>query len=232
MDQKNKGRARVRIAVFVVLAIHGIGLLALLMQGCKKEPEVAAPPAEQTDTNAPAFAEPTNALPAGATNAVAAATNIPSETPPPPLPLVTTATEYKVAQGDTFSSIAKKFNVSSKAIGDANPGVDPKRLKIGQTLHIPPPTPAAATNGGSTAGATATGAGQVYSVKSGDTLSSIAAHFGVSVRALSSANHLTTTRITVGQKLTIPAKAPAPTAPAATNTGAGAAPAGTGSTGQ
>ena len=32
LEQKNKGRARMKIAVFFVLAIHGIGLMALLMQ--------------------------------------------------------------------------------------------------------------------------------------------------------------------------------------------------------
>src|SRR5438034_4783579 len=37
LEQKNKGRARVKIAVFFVLAIHGIGLLALLMQGCRRD---------------------------------------------------------------------------------------------------------------------------------------------------------------------------------------------------
>ncbi len=37
VEQKNKGRARVKIAVFFVLGIHGIGLLALLMQGCRND---------------------------------------------------------------------------------------------------------------------------------------------------------------------------------------------------
>src|SRR5689334_15772100 len=47
-NTKNKGRARVKIAVFFVLAIHGIGLLALLMQGCKGEKDSAS---NQTETN-------------------------------------------------------------------------------------------------------------------------------------------------------------------------------------
>src|SRR5260221_7428090 len=63
MEQKNKGRARLKIAVFFVLAVHGVGLLALLMQGCRQEPGTTA----QTDaTNAPvqpAFVEPTNTAP-------------------------------------------------------------------------------------------------------------------------------------------------------------------------
>ena len=35
MEQKNKGRMRFKIAVFVVLGLHGVAVLALLMQGCK-----------------------------------------------------------------------------------------------------------------------------------------------------------------------------------------------------
>src|SRR5881296_3269664 len=51
VEQKNKGRARFKIAVFFVLAVHGIGLLALLMQGCRREP---AQQSEQTSNAAPA----------------------------------------------------------------------------------------------------------------------------------------------------------------------------------
>jgi hypothetical protein len=49
LEQKNKGRARVKIAVFVVLAIHGVGLMALLMQGCK--PSTTQTDSSLTDTN-------------------------------------------------------------------------------------------------------------------------------------------------------------------------------------
>ena len=60
LEQKNKGRARVKIAVFFVLAIHGIGLMALLMQGCGQPKEPVAP-TETTASNAPpAFVEVTN----------------------------------------------------------------------------------------------------------------------------------------------------------------------------
>ena len=67
-EQKNKGRTRVRIAVFVVLAIHGVGLMVLLMQGCQKPPEMPPPSAEPTNAPPP-FVEPTNPPPA-ATNVV------------------------------------------------------------------------------------------------------------------------------------------------------------------
>src|SRR5689334_12443733 len=58
LEQKNKGRARVKIAVFFVLAIHGIGLLALLMQGCRRDEGAGAGGGSATPTNvvaAPTF---------------------------------------------------------------------------------------------------------------------------------------------------------------------------------
>jgi len=57
---------------------------------------------------------------------------------------------------------------------------------------------------------------QTYKVKSGDTLTKIATDHGVTVRALRTANNLTTDKIVVGQELKIPAKSaePAPAPPA------------------
>jgi peptidoglycan DL-endopeptidase LytF len=109
-----------------------------------------------------------------------------------PPPAVGGASEYKVAKGDTYSSIAKKFNVSIKAIADANPGVDPARLQINQKLNIPAPSAPAAV---STAPAPTSAEGQVYTVVSGDNLTKIATKFGVTVKALRSANNLTTDQI-------------------------------------
>lgn len=213
LEQKNQSRARVRIAVFVVLAIHGIGLLALLMQGCNKPPETQVSTGEQTNTIAnPAFLEPTNVV--ADTNVPAPASNAPAVAEPTsPAPPLAPATEYKVLAGDNLTTIARKFHVSLRALEDANPGVEPTKLKIGQTLHIPAGTVAAASNGSVTAAADSATAGQQsYSVKSGDNLIKIAAQFGISVRSLRAANNLATDRIKVGDKLKIPAKAPAPAA--------------------
>src|SRR5262249_13416288 len=139
-NTKNKGRARVKIAVFFVLAIHGVGLLALLMQGCKGDKDTTSNQTEQTNTFAAASQEfqPTNQV-------------VPQETNPPPVnPTVTTslpvpqdpgvATDYVVKSGDTFSHIASNKKVTVKALIEANPGVEPTKLQIGQKLHIPPPT--------------------------------------------------------------------------------------------
>ncbi len=231
MEQKNKGRARVKIAVFVVLAIHGIGLLALLMQGCKKEPEVTPTTgAEETNTTTtaaqPGFTEPTNTpppftSPTQAPPPVVASTNVepPVLTPSVTAP-ATAATEYKVLKGDNYTTIARKFHTTTKALTDANPGVDPAKLQIGQTLHIPAPSTATTAGAATPTGDAAVAGEQTYSVQSGDTLIKIADKFKVTVRAIRSANNLTTDRIRVGQKLKIPVKpAAAPTSGlAATNT--------------
>jgi LysM repeat protein len=52
--------------------------------------------------------------------------------------------EYKVAAGDTLSIIAKAYRdqgirVTSDQILKANPGLDPKSMKVGQKIFIPAP---------------------------------------------------------------------------------------------
>jgi LysM repeat protein len=220
-NTKNKGRARVKIAVFFVLAIHGVGLLALLMQGCKGEKDSAS---NQTETNNTYTAatqpfEPTN-------SGVVLETN-----PPPVAPIVTTvppgppenlgvATDYVVKSGDTYVTIARSKKVSVNALKEANPGVEPTKLQIGQKLHIPSPTAATVQTANTGAPATDPNTGdQLYTVKSGDTLIKIAQDKKTTVRALRTANNLRTDGIKVGQKLKIPVKmADAGTGPMASNT--------------
>ena len=222
LEQKNKGRARMKIAVFFVLAIHGIGLMALLMQGCGQSKE-AAPQTETVASNQPpAFVETTNPPVATTTSTPPVAVTAPAAVEPPTQPVVPAGvTEYAIAKDDILANIAKKFHVSLKAITDANPGIQPTKLKIGQKIHIPPPaTPAAPTAAGVAPTESASAGGeQTYKVKSGDNLTKIATQHGISVKALRAANGLKTDSIKVGQPLKIPAKAasaPAtpPTSPA------------------
>jgi len=207
LEEKNKTRSRVKLAVFCVVAINVLGLTALLMQGCKREQTEAENNQPTVDTNLPPAVE-TNLAPAMATNPPP--TPPPMATPtPPPVP-EGAATEYVVVKGDTFSGIAKKFGVSVKAVEAANPGVEPTKLKVGQKLSIPAAsgnTAASASAGMTSPGAA--GGGEIYTVKSGDTLSRIAKTYGTTVKAIESENNLTTTQIKVGQKLKIPAKAEA-----------------------
>lgn len=203
LELQSKRRSRVKVAVFCVLAINVVGLMALLMQGCKREQtEVENQPS--LDTNETAMMN-TNPPPVEASN--------PPVQPPamaqPPVVPETTGTEYVVVKGDSLWKIAKKNGVTIKAIEAANPAVDPSKLKVGQKLSIPGATSAAGA-AAETAGVSSAGGGEeIYIVKSGDTLSKIAKRYGTTIRAIESANGLSTARIKVGEKLKIPAKAEA-----------------------
>ena len=220
LEQKNKGRARVKIAVFFVLAVHGIGLMALLMQGCGQSKEPVPPPEAGFTNPPPAFAEPASP-PVTASNPPVVAGTAPAvpETPAPQAPATPAgATEYTIAKGDYLEKIAKNFHVSVSAITAANPGIQPTKLQIGQKILIPAPgTPAAPAPAGMAPAETPSmGGEQIYTVKSGDTLIGIAKRYGTTAKAISAANDLKTTSIKVGQKLKIPAKSAAPaTAPVA-----------------
>jgi LysM repeat protein len=210
LEQKNKSRARVRLAVFIVLSIHVVGLMTLLVQGCRRTGE-SDQAISDTNAAAPPMMETTNP-PSVGTNppvAVAPAPVVDANLPP----VAPASQEYAVAKGDSFFSIAKKFGVTMKAIQDANPSVQPTKLRIGQKLQIPAGAGAPSTKAaiGEPAGVASGAAGeQSYTVKSGDTLTKIAAEFGATVKAIRSDNNLTTDKIKVGQKLKIPAKASAP----------------------
>lgn len=213
MEQKNKSRSRVKVAFFCVVGVHVAAILvALLAQGCKREPtptvESGQPAVPATDTNLPP-------LDTNQPGVSVVASNPPVQPLPPetvPVP-VAAAQEYAVQKGDTFYTIGKKFNVSIKAIQGANPTVNPNKLQINQKLVIPPPVAAATPPSGPGVGPAPDSGEHLYVVKSGDSLTKIARDHGTTVNALRKANRLTTDKIKVGDKLKIPvtaAPAPAP----------------------
>jgi LysM repeat protein len=52
-------------------------------------------------------------------------------------PLPAARRTYTVKSGDTVTSIAKECNVKINTLLQANPNVDPRRLKVGQNLTVP-----------------------------------------------------------------------------------------------
>lgn len=86
-----------------------------------------------------------------------------------------------VEPGDTFSGIAIQFGVDLQAFKNANPGIDHNLIYPKQVLNLPVAVsaPVAAQNSG--------GVSQCI-VEPGDTLSGIAAQFGVSVEQIINAN--------------------------------------------
>lgn len=205
LEQQSQRRSRLKLAVFCVLAVSVTGLVAMLIQGCQREkPAEELNPPPMMDTNPPPMMD-TNPPPVVDTNPPVV---LPPVVPPPVTPpqaVETGGAEYVVVAGDTLGKIAKAHGVSLKALEAANPGVDSKKLKINQKLVIPASTNSAGVAPGTTVGMADAGGG-LYTVKSGDTLTKIAKTHGTSVKAIESANNLSTTKIKVGEKLKIPVK--------------------------
>jgi lysozyme len=109
-----------------------------------------------------------------------------------------------VVSGDTLTSIARKFSVSTTSLAVANALVSPFTIRVGQLLKIPP---VASTASSTTSPSTSSGTTKpkTYTVKSGDTLTSIARLLGVSATELATLNGITNPNlIRVGQVLKVP----------------------------
>lgn len=202
LEQQSKTRSSLKIKIFCALGVNVAVLLVLLMQGCKREQpqqtealpvytETNPPPVEMVDTNPPPVAVDTNPV-----------TQVPPTTITTPPALPATAQDYVIQKGDTYSTIAPKFGVTTKELQAANPTVDPGKLQIGKKIVIPAAKTASAT-GAAPVVDTATGE-TTHTVKSGDTLGKLATEYHTTVKAIQSANGLADTRIKVGQKLKIP----------------------------
>ncbi len=100
--------------------------------------------------------------------------------------------KYVVKTGDTLYSIAREIGISVDVLKEIN-NLTSDLLSVGQVLLVPvdivvvPPVE-----------------GNTYTVKSGDTLYSIALKYGVSVSDIITANNLTSNVLNVGQLLEIP----------------------------
>ncbi|MEZ0447810.1 LysM peptidoglycan-binding domain-containing protein [Cellulomonas sp. ICMP 17802] len=132
-----------------------------------------------------------------------------SAAPAPAAPAPVAAT-YTVAAGDTVSHIAARLGTSVAAIVSAN-GLDSRAfIRIGQTLTIPGVAGAATSAPAPAAPAQSSGS-VAYTVRSGDTVTAIAAKNGTTVAAIVAANGLDSrARIRIGQTLTVPVPVAAP----------------------
>jgi lysozyme len=89
-------------------------------------------------------------------------------------------TTYTIKNGDSFWSLEEKYKLEHGTLQKLNPKVDPNKLQVGQKIVVPagPFT----TN--------TTPSKQYYTVKQGDTLSSIASKYGTTVQNLMSLNNI------------------------------------------
>jgi murein DD-endopeptidase MepM/ murein hydrolase activator NlpD len=126
-----------------------------------------------------------------------------------------------VGTSDTLDILAKRYNVSTTAILQANGYKGPRALSPGQQLIIPRQTASVATPApalappASKSAAMVAAPSSVHVVNRGDTLMSIARRNHVTVAELAKANNLDqSAKLSLGMKLSVPGAKSAAAAPA------------------
>jgi type VI secretion system secreted protein VgrG len=184
--------------VGVIVAATVFGALVLSVRG--SQPVTISQLPIPTATIQQASASPTplaiNTRPASTAIPLA-----PSDTPTPAptsCPIPPGWQRYSVGPFDTLIAIAQRFNLTPDQLVQAN-CLSAASVIMGQTIYVPPfrPTP-------TTAPCFPPFGWFVYIVQPGDTLSSIAYRYGISLYTLMRANCLSTTYIYYGQPLYVP----------------------------
>jgi len=109
------------------------------------------------------------------------------------------SSKYTVKSGDTLGAIAQRHGVSTASLRSAN-NIKGSTIRKGQVLSIP----GSSTSTSSKAAPKKSAPPSKYTVKSGDTLGSIAQRHGVRLASLKSANNMNGSNIRSGQVLVIP----------------------------
>ena len=124
---------------------------------------------------------------------------------------------YTVRRGDTLSTIGVRVGASVAQLRAWN-GIRGSTIRIGQTLRVPGQP--AARSGSASARVAPPASGQ-YRVRSGDSLSTIAARFGVTVGELRSWNGIRGDRIGAGQLLAVRRPSGSASRPSGASAGSG-----------
>ncbi len=109
------------------------------------------------------------------------------------------AKKYVVRKGDNLYDLSKKFGITVDELKSIN-HLDDNRLDIGDVLIIDPSDSKEDT----AVKSNASGNNNYYIVKKGDTLGGIAEKYSISTKDLQKANGLSSTKLQIGQKLSIP----------------------------
>lgn len=159
--------------------------------------------------------------------------------PPPAKPGAGSCVPYTIQPGDSVSSIAARFGVNPMSLIQINNIINPNYIHAGVTIRVcdvaytppaqvswqpapqvivqpvivVPPPPSAPPRPPVVAPPAPPACTGSYTVKSGDTLSGIAAYYRTTVWQLRSSNGLTSYWLYVGQVLVVPCAAPPPPPP-------------------
>lgn len=122
-------------------AIALVALFGLIVVGCQKKATSSIPANDSvTDISSPSHAGYQPAAPAQPVAAQPVVYDSMNTQPPGAAGAATAGGTYTIQKGDTLYNIARQRYGDGKQwqkIASANPGVDPTRLRIGQTITVP-----------------------------------------------------------------------------------------------
>lgn len=122
---------------------------------------------------------------------------IPMPQPTPNPPITGGTTTIIIQKGDTLSGLALRYHTTVSKLVELNNIANPNLIYAGNTLIVP------ISSSGS--GGDNTSSDEIYIVRSGDTLSGIAAQYHTTVTAIANLNHIPNVNlIYTGQRLFIP----------------------------
>jgi len=110
---------------------------------------------------------------------------------------------HRVRNGETLSTIARRYGTSINKIVAANNLRSRNRIRAGQRLKIPHRGAPVTSRRSSTAVATGKAASTTHRVRSGDSLWKLASRYGTTVDRIKRDNGLRSDKLTVGQKLKV-----------------------------
>lgn len=84
---------------------------------------------------------------------------------------------YVLKPGDTYYTLARRFNTTIAAINSVNAGINPNNIQPGQTIYIPIRRSVVSCSPRNR-----------YIIKPGDTFSKLAHKYGISLAAITSLN--------------------------------------------
>lgn len=215
---------RVSVVAGMIVAVHAAVIGSVVMQGCTstRRGEESTVPVAVEPAPAPVLPPSTAMVAPVPVQPVAFPVIQPPVQPAPLKTSVAAENVYVVKSGDMLSKIAAAHGVNSRELAELNKITDANKIRAGQKLILPDHSkpsqsqPSASAEAKASAKASAA-SGNEYVVKSGDSLSKIAAAHGVKTKDLMAANQITdANKIRIGQKLSMPgAKASEPKVAAA-----------------
>ena len=114
----------------------------------------------------------------------------------------TNSATHKVSAGESLTAIARKYNISLHALAKENGLSVTDGVLIGQTLKLPSDAKTANTTMANTSSSPSVNKPESYTVRAGDSLTSVAATHGLTVGQLASYNNLANdAHILIGQRL-------------------------------